>query len=121
MIADIFLYVFISSFDTNYMFVSFDAVSKMFKSKKTMQEHKRKQSQMSRPTSAFQATARPSFPTHMQTAGQAIDNTNPPSSAFQAMARPSFPTHMQTAGQAIDNTNPPSSAFQATVRPSFPT
>ena len=72
-------------FDTNYMFVSFDAVSKMFKSKKTMQEHKRKQSQMSRPTSAFQATARPSFPTHMQTAGQAIDNTNPPSSAFQAM------------------------------------
>ncbi|GJX29460.1 hypothetical protein Tco_0237539 [Tanacetum coccineum] len=73
---------------------------------------------MNRPTSTFQATVRPSFPTHMQTARQAIDNTNHPSSAFQATVRPSFPTHMQTARQAIDNINYPSS-FQANVRPYF--
>ena len=131
------------------MFVAFDTVSKMYKSKATMQKHKRKQSQMnlptshnsqkqskpfptnmqtagvrpSFPTSAFQAGVRPSFPTHMQTT--AVDNTNHPSSAIHV--RPSFlynmppsSSHMQTTGEAsVHNTNHLSSSFQPTIRPSF--
>nr|GEU94081.1 hypothetical protein [Tanacetum cinerariifolium] len=92
-------------------------VSKMFKSKTTMQNHKRKQSEMNPPTSHNFQTQSKSFFIDMQTTRQVIKNTNHPSSALKASFGPS--SHMQTTRQVINNTNHLSSSFQLAIRPSF--
>nr|GEU98882.1 hypothetical protein [Tanacetum cinerariifolium] len=92
-------------------------ISKMFKSKTTMQNHKRKQSEMNPPTSHNFQTQSKSFSTDMQTTRQVIKNTNHPSSALKAYFGPS--SHMQTTRQVINNTNYLSSSFQPAIRPSF--
>nr|GEZ29934.1 ribose 5-phosphate isomerase, type A [Tanacetum cinerariifolium] len=100
----------------------------MFKSKTTMQNHKRKQSEMNPPTSHNFQTQSKSFSTDMQTTRQVIQNINHPSSALKASFGPSFPynmpqnsssSHMQTTRQVINNTNHLSSSFQPAIRPSF--